>query len=265
MCRHLAYLGPPRRLARLLFEAPHCLARQAWAPRDMRGGGTMNVDGYGVGWFPGSGAAPVRVRRAVPIWSDPDLPGLAAATESPAVLAAVRSATAGMPAGAAACAPFAADGWLFSLNGRVVGWPDSVSGLAARLPVTDLLTLEAPMDSALVWALVRDRLRTGADPASAVESTVGDLLRVAPGSRLNMLLTDSERIVASSVTHSLWVRSGDGDVIVASEPVDGAGGWREVRDGTLVTATRSSVDTFEMALPGGPGAESPDGTDREER
>ena len=42
MCRHLAYLGNPVPLAQLLFDAPHALARQAWAPRDMRGGGTVN-------------------------------------------------------------------------------------------------------------------------------------------------------------------------------------------------------------------------------
>jgi L-histidine N-alpha-methyltransferase len=43
MCRHLAYLGPPAPLSRWLFDAPHALARQAWAPRDMRGGGTVNA------------------------------------------------------------------------------------------------------------------------------------------------------------------------------------------------------------------------------
>ena len=52
MCRHLAYAGPPVVLAELLFDAPHALVRQSWAPRDMRGGGTINADGYGVGCTP---------------------------------------------------------------------------------------------------------------------------------------------------------------------------------------------------------------------
>ena len=43
-----------------------------------------------------------------------------------------------------------------------------MAGLAAELPVTDLLTLDAPTDSALLWALVRHRLRAGDDPAAAL-------------------------------------------------------------------------------------------------
>ena len=44
MCRHLGYLGPPVPMKGLLFDLPHALATQAWAPRDMRGGGTINAD-----------------------------------------------------------------------------------------------------------------------------------------------------------------------------------------------------------------------------
>jgi gamma-glutamyl hercynylcysteine S-oxide hydrolase len=52
MCRHLAYLGPPLPLAALLFDPPHSLVEQSFAPRDMRGGGRINADGFGVGWYP---------------------------------------------------------------------------------------------------------------------------------------------------------------------------------------------------------------------
>ncbi|HWH01863.1 MAG TPA: ergothioneine biosynthesis protein EgtC, partial [Pilimelia sp.] len=190
MCRHLAYLGPPAPLARWLFTAPHGLARQSWAPTDMRGGGTVNADGFGVGWYPvGSGSA-LRYRRATPLWSDPDLVRLAGGVQSGAVLAAVRSATEGMPVVETAAAPFTDGRWLFSHNGRVTGWPGSVAALAGRLPVTDLLTLDAPTDAALLWALVRHRLRAGAAPAEAVAGTVAAVAAAAPESRLNLLLTD---------------------------------------------------------------------------
>src|SRR4051794_15788640 len=96
MCRHLAYLGPPLALSRLLFEAPHALVRQSWAPKDMRGGGTINADGFGAGWYPAAGP-PVRYRSDRPMWADAALPGLAAATAAGALLAAVRSATETMP------------------------------------------------------------------------------------------------------------------------------------------------------------------------
>lgn len=252
MCRHLAYLGPPVPLSRLLFDPPHSLAHQAWAPRDMRGGGTINADGFGVGWYPAPGAEPVRYRRDRPIWSDLTLPGLAEVTRSGAVLAAVRSATTGMPLVETACAPFAGDGWLFSLNGRIAGYPDPVTDLARRLPVADLLRLDAPVDSALVWALLRRRLRDGADPARAVSDTVTEVAAAAPGSRLNLLLTDSHTILATTFTHALSVRAGDGAVLVSSEPLDDDPAWRSLPDRMLVVATATDVDVSPLPEKGDP-------------
>ncbi|PZG18486.1 ergothioneine biosynthesis protein EgtC [Micromonospora craterilacus] len=248
MCRHLAYLGPPLTLRELLFDPPHSLLRQSWAPRDMRGSGTINADGFGVGWYP-DGGAPVRYRRAQPIWSDPTIADLAAVTASGAVLAAVRSATVGMAVVDAAAAPFAEGRWLFSHNGVVRGWPDSVVPLAAALPVRDLLTLDATTDSALLWALVRDRLRAGAPPARAVAETVTSVAAAAPGSRLNLLLTDGHTVVASVAGHALSVRATPTSVLLASEPHDDDPGWREVPDGHLVTATATEVRQHALAAP----------------
>jgi glutamine amidotransferase len=243
MCRHLAYAGPPIPLSALLFDPPHGLGHQSWAPRDMRGGGTINADGFGVGWH--TPAGPVRYRRATPLWSDASLPGLAAATTAGSVLAAVRSATAGMPVTETAAAPFADGTWLFSHNGVVRGWPESMAKLAGALPVTDLLTLDAPTDSALLWALVRGRLRDGAEPAAAVAGTVADVLAHAPGSRLNLLLTDGTTIVATTAGHALSVRHGD-FFLVASEPLDDDPAWRAVDDRTLLVAGPSGLQTTSL-------------------
>ena len=51
MCRHLAYVGPPVPLARVLTEPAHSLYEQSWAPARQRHG-TVNADGFGVGWYP---------------------------------------------------------------------------------------------------------------------------------------------------------------------------------------------------------------------
>ncbi len=240
MCRHLAYLGPPVTLRELLFDPPYALVRQSWAPRDMRGGGTINADGFGVGWYPGDGD-PVRYRRAQPIWSDPTIAQLAAVTSAGAVLAAVRSATVGMAVLDSAAAPFADGRWLFSHNGVVRGWPDSVVPLAGALPVRDLLTLDAATDSALLWALVRHRLRAGVKPARAVAETVVEVARAAPGSRLNVLLTDGRTVVASVAGHALSIRTTPASVLLASEPHDDEPGWQAVPDGQLVEATATGV------------------------
>jgi glutamine amidotransferase len=126
VCRHLAYLGPPLDLAALLLDPPHSLLRQTYAPVDMRGGGTVNVDGFGAGWYPNGATTPIRYRRAVPMWSDPSFTTLAREVRTSAVLAAVRSATPGLPVMDTACAPFGCSATTAgSSAGRTAwrGWP----------------------------------------------------------------------------------------------------------------------------------------------
>ncbi|MEV6932265.1 ergothioneine biosynthesis protein EgtC [Dactylosporangium sp. NPDC051485] len=249
MCRHVAYLGPPIPLADLLFTPPHSLNRQSWAPREMRGGGTINADGFGVGWL--SGAAVLRYRRSCPLWTDAGLPALAAATRSGAILAAVRSATEGMAVTETAVAPFTDDRWLFSHNGKVTGWPDSVVEAAGTLPVRDLLTLDAPTDSALLWALTRARLHAGDEPGAALAGVVAEVAKAAPGSRLNLLLTDGETIAATASGHSLYSLSRDASVLVASEPLFDHPGWTPVPDHSLLVATpsKAAITALEGAAP----------------
>jgi gamma-glutamyl hercynylcysteine S-oxide hydrolase len=247
MCRHLAYLGPPRALATLMLDPPHSLLRQSYAPADMRSHAMINADGFGAGWYPAGGTTPVRYRRAIPIWADATFGALAREVHSSAVLAAVRSASEGMPIIETACAPFATGNWLFSHNGEIDGWPGSVARLAARLPVTDLLTLEAPTDSALLWALVRHRLAAGDSPGSSLRAVTAQVLQAAPGSRLNLLVTDGTVLAATAVHHALSMRVGGGAVLVCSEPTDQSPDWEPVPDGHLLTATPSAVDI--VALP----------------
>jgi gamma-glutamyl hercynylcysteine S-oxide hydrolase len=242
MCRHLAYLGPPVPLARILFDPPHSLVRQSWAPGDMRGGGTVNADGFGVGWYPEGGTDAIRYRRNCPIWTDVNLLAMAAGISSSAVLAAVRSATVGMPVVETAAAPFAEGRWLFSHNGVIRGWPDSVAKLADRLPTRDLLTLDAPTDAALLWALVRDRLRAGAELGETAAEVVAEVAEAAPGSRLNLLLTDGAQVVATTAGHALSVLCADGRLLVGSEPLDDDPRWEPVDDGKLVVATPAGID-----------------------
>ena len=255
MCRHLAHVGPtPVSLASLLTEPSHSLLVQSYAPADMRGGGTVNADGFGAGWYvrdlPGYSredhARTVLYRRDDPMWTDASFLDLARAVETTALVAAVRSATVGMPVSTAACAPFRGEAggspWLFSHNGVVRGWPHSMADLAATLPALDLLTLEAATDSALLWALLRARIATGKDPVDAVAGVVTDTLAAAPGSRLNLLLGDGGHIVATAVDHALSYRAWpDGGVTVASEPLDEDPAWIPVPDGSLLVARPGGV------------------------
>jgi glutamine amidotransferase len=237
MCRHLAYVGPEVSLKSLLIDPPYGLYRQAWAPR-MQRHGTVNADGFGIGWYASGDPVPARYRRAVPIWGDPSLPDLARVTRSSAVLAAVRDATVGTALGEAAAAPFASGSWLFSHNGLLAGWPASAAGLARVEP---LLALEAMTDSAFLWALVVERLRSGTAPDIALAATI-DAAEAAGGTgRFNFLLTDGRTIVATTAGDTLWYRRADDGVTVASEPCDDEPGWAEVPDRQLLTAAPSQV------------------------
>lgn len=245
MCRHLAYLGPSLPLAALLLDPPHSLLKQSWAPADMRGGGSVNADGFGVGWYPPDAADPVRHRRDCPMWTDSGFAALARVTAAGALLAAVRNATVGMPVTETAAAPFTDGPWLFSHNGVVAGWPDSVAGLAGSLPVRDLMTLDAPTDAAFLWALVRHRLRSGVGPEKSVSDTVAEVVAAAPASRLNLLLTDGRTAVASAWWHSLSVRLVAGtSTLISSEPLDDDPAWQPVPDRHLVVATAGHLDVF---------------------
>jgi glutamine amidotransferase len=233
MCRHIAYLGPPVSLRDMLIEPPHGLYRQSWAPRRQRFG-TVNADGFGVGWYADGDPQPARYRRAVPIWADDSFADLARVTRTGALLAAVRSASEATSQDAAAAAPYAADGWLFSHNGRLDGWPESGATLAATLPAVELLALEARVDSALLWALVLHRLRSGLDAEAAVLDTLAAADDAGLTGRLNILLTDGRSITASAHGDTLCYRETEDSVIVASEPADDDPGWLDVPEGAVL-------------------------------
>ncbi|MZD22471.1 MULTISPECIES: ergothioneine biosynthesis protein EgtC [Streptomyces] len=241
MCRHLACLGTDVPLGRVLVDPPHSLFRQSWAPRRQRYG-TVNADGFGVGWYAEGDPVPGRYRRAGPIWGDQSFADLARVVRTGALLAAVRDATVAGADDEAAAAPFSAGPWLFSHNGAVAGWPGSLAPLAAELPAVEVLSMEARNDSALVWALVLNRLRAGDTEGQALADTVLEVARAAPGSRLNLLLTDGETIAATAWGDTLWYLTEPGrGTVVASEPYDDAPHWVVVPDRTLLAASRTDV------------------------
>ena len=249
MCRHLAYLGPPATLRSVIIDPPLGLYRQAWAPRRQRHG-SVNADGFGVGWYAAGDPVPARYRRPVPIWGDESFADVARVTSTTALLAAVRSATTGTDPGTAAAAPYAAGGWLFSHNGVLAGWPAAAAGLATTLPAAALLALEARVDSALLWALVRQRLELGQPAAQALAAVISAIRTAGLDGRFNFLLTDGRVIAATAAGDTLFYRRQDNAVVVASEPGDDGPGWAEVPGDSVLTATPQRVSVTPLAPAG---------------
>lgn len=237
MCRHLAYVGPSVTIEKLVVKPEHSLLQQSFAPR-YQTHGTINADGFGVGWYDrDKRLEPARYRTTRQIWADLSFASIAGLVSSNAVLAAVRSASPGMPIEETSTPPFTEGPWLFSHNGFVPGFRTGVGReLRRKVSETRALGIAGATDSELLFALVLDRLDAGTPPADALVSVIG-LVEELTTARLNLLLTDGERIAATACRNSLFVfddRQLTGAVVVASEPYDDDAGWEAVKDGSVV-------------------------------
>ncbi len=223
MCRHLAWLGSPRTLGELLLEPAHGLLVQSYAPR-RQAHGRINADGWGVGFFAPGRPEPARWRSSRPLWSDASFASVAPVISAACVLAAVRSASAGMPADETAAAPFQQGQWVLSHNGVV-----------DRLILGPHAAAESVCDSAQLAAHLFD---FGPERAGEFVADVG---KRDPGARLNLLLTDGNRILATRWHDTLSVlRTNDG-VVVASEPDDDDPRWFDIPDHHLVDVQAGEI------------------------
>lgn len=259
MCRHLGWLGAPVSLASLVLDQPAGLLVQSYAPRRQKNG-LMNADGWGVGFFdprgqqrwtharragddsPGDsdgspdgrvdGAAPRRWRSAAPLWGDTSFASVAPALFSGCVVAAVRSASAGMPIEPSASAPFSDGTWLLSHNGVVD---------RAVLPAST--RAESTNDSALLAAMIFDR---GMD---ALADTIVQVAADDPKARLNILAANGSRLIATTWGDTLSVWRGDDGVVLASEPYDDDPAWQEIPDLHLVEVIDARVQLTPLKGP----------------
>ena len=257
MCRHLAYLGPPRSLASLLYEPGHSLEQQSWKPLRQRAG-AMNADGWGVGWWdPVVRAEPARYRTAAPMWTDRSFRSVAEVVQAGAFIAAVRSATPPSPIVETGNAPFSAGPWLFSLNGYVRDFRGPV-GEAMRREVSEerAIEIDGTSDSEVLFALALDALDAGASPEEALASVIVSATKRAE-SFLNLLLHDGHTIVATTWGNSLsTLRDAGlaaGGVLIASEPLDeDHDDWVDVPDRSVVRATCTELTVSPLSDHGGP-------------
>jgi glutamine amidotransferase len=232
MCRHLGWLGGDVKLSALVLDPPHSLLVQSYAPRRQKHG-LMNADGWGVGFF--DGAVPRRWRSAAPLWGDASLSSVAPALQSHCVIAAVRSATVGMPIETSATAPFTDGAWLLSHNGTIdrrVLPPDPAA--------------ESVCDSALLAALIFNR---GLD---ALGEVVVELAAADPHARLNILAGNGTRLLATTWGDTLSVLRRDDGVVLASEPYDDDPGWDDVPDCHLVQVDADGLTCIPLNAEKGP-------------
>ncbi|BBZ50618.1 ergothioneine biosynthesis protein EgtC [Mycobacterium heidelbergense] len=225
MCRHLGWLGADVTVSSLVLDPPHGLLVQSYAPRRQKHG-LMNADGWGIGFFDRSleGDTPRRWRSQAPLWGDVSFGSVAPALRSHCVVAAVRSASVGMPIEASATAPFTDGRWLLSHNGIVD---------RAVLPLTS--SAESACDSAILAATIFAR---GLD---ALGDTIAEIGTADPLARLNVLAANGSRLLATVWGDTLSILRRTDGVVLASEPYDDAPEWDDVPDRHLVEVTPQRV------------------------
>jgi gamma-glutamyl hercynylcysteine S-oxide hydrolase len=232
VCRIAAWCGAPRSPEPAVWSAPHALLRQSFTPREMLSG-TVNADGYGVAWQTVSGL--VRTSGTAPLWQAADLPGLLASVETPLFLAAVRNVTPGIPTGPEGLQPMLRQGHAFAFNGFVTDYRRQVMRqVLADLPDDLFAGLTGVTDTEAIF-LHALRMR-GDDGAlrPALADAVRYIRTVATDAGVEALLTcvltygvrlAAVRSGTCARQNTLYHRQEEDGVMLASEPLDGEGGW----------------------------------------
>ena len=265
MCRIAAYLGKEQTpLSSLVLEPEHSLLVQSYAPKEMMSG-VVNADGFGAGWYaPEVDDEPAVYRSNVPIWADRSFASIAPRVHSATVLAAVRSATPGLPAEESGVPPFASGPYLFAHNGAIKNFRQkAMRPLRDALSDTSYSELLGVTDSETIFAFLLDRLREAktspGDSGTLAEATAETVQLVSTlcmelgiYASLNLGVTDGEAMAFSRYStegpgNSLYfVEGGEAfpnAIVVASERLDGDAGWRQVPDRHLLVANSGGVAT----------------------
>lgn len=267
MCRLYGFhANEPTKVECTLVLAQNSLLTQSRGDREH----AEHADGWGIAYY--ENGEPTVERREIAAFEDARFSETAERVFARTVIAHVRQATVGGRL-LANTHPYAHEGWAFAHNGTVAGFAVMEERLAAETD-DDLGRLRrGTNDSEAVFLWLLTRLRhAGVGPASGGGSDVEPLRDVfrealltlvewgealAPDriSRLNFLLTDGRRLVASRWNRDLHLveRVGVHDceicgiphidhheerqyraVVLASEPLTDEA-WRQVPQGSIVT------------------------------
>ena len=205
-----------------MLEPPHGLEVQSYSPRRQKHG-LVNADGWGAGFF--IDGAPRRWRSARPLWGDASFASVAPVLRSGCVVAAGRSASAGLPIDESAAAPFTDGTWLLSHN-----------GIVDRGAVGQVSGAESVVDSAVLAA------RIFGSGLENLGETVRQVGAADPSARLNILAANGNELIATTWGDTLSILEAADGVVVASEPYDDDPSWVDIPDRRLVRVRDGKVE-----------------------
>jgi predicted glutamine amidotransferase len=248
VCRLFGLSAYPRRVhaSFWLLEAPDSLLGQS----------LRNPDGTGLGYFAPTRGAVVD-KEPLPAFTDAAFAREARHVSSTTFVSHIRYATTGART-TSNTHPFAMDGMLFAHNGMIHG----LEALEEHIG-RDMRFVGGDTDSERYFALVAKEIRARSDIASGIAAAVVWIAESIPVYSINFVLATADELWAFRYpeTHRLFVLErgpggGDGQrdlhqvsrtmrvhvpdlhrhpsVVVASEPLDDAAGWRPLESGELL-------------------------------
>jgi predicted glutamine amidotransferase len=233
--------------AELLDVAPYlasltrfCASGNLVAGWEKRPGGN-HPDGWGVAWRAGDEIR--MVKSGNPAASDPLLSGMSAVTDR--FIGHVRYASNPETVFAANSHPFQAMGVTLAHNGTFYG---KVGAEADARKVSDTVVF---------LELLEDRWteRTLEGLSETLRGILSDHELVGAYSAANLLIAADNEIFAfrrfqrNGEYYTLYLKSGDGLAVVASEPLDADAGWRLLADGELVELSPGAPRSILLTVP----------------
>lgn len=199
MCRILGYLGSSIPLNKLVIEPDHSLVVQSYKPKELEAA-VLNGDGFGLGWH--RDRQPFVYRNILPLWNDRNLDDLCQFIEAESFTVNLRSASNKMPVDLSNCQPFVHNDLLFSHNGLIENFFESLyRPIREKLCDVAYRKIQGITDSEHIFALLVHHLETepGLDLAEALKRTMQEVIDLAEEKDVrvaaNIILTAGDRIV----------------------------------------------------------------------
>jgi glutamine amidotransferase len=218
----------------------------------------VNVDGTGAAWWVEGRAEPLRYVTDKSPWADPNLSDLAPVLSGTPLLAAVRSATPGIPHGPQNVAPFVSGGLAAVHNGWIGGFRKEVGRfLLDKLSEDRFSEIDSMNDSLVLFHLVNQQIDD--EPGIEISDAMAEVFRFVAktviaedrAAALNLVVASDSKIVAARTSagteiNSLYTLKTGGGNWVASEPLDDTDPWESVPDHSLVVLTKESVEVLAL-------------------
>jgi glutamine amidotransferase len=239
MCRMIAFASAaPQPVAPYLSHLARLSAEGILVDRWARHPGGNHPDGWGVALWPPGGDEPRVIRSGRPANADPALHALEG-EETSRFIGHVRFASNLSGVCEANSHPFTVDGIVLCHNGTfkgAIGAEGDARGVSDSLVFLERLAARWPAG------------RTFEGLADSLEALLSDEMLVGRYSAANCLIGEGGRLFAFRKSrrdhdyYALYLRNRPGEMVVASERIDGGPGWRELGEGELV-ALAPETDT----------------------